>query len=263
MEIDPGVTYAVRVIRLARRARRVLAPVAAAALFLSPLVVATGVRASVDIEVVYGRGRNQTAIKLWTEAEEALKKGDAASAHRSIDVALRSDPGLYPALYTRAKVFIREGKYALAVQDCTNALRQDPTFVEAALLRADANAALGRYDASLKEIEHVVSIRPRIDGMARALSQRAWFRATCPVASYRNGRQAIKDATQACKLMQWKDEDTIDTLAAAYAEIGDFDSAIRYEEQALGMKGITPVSEKSFRAHLDSFKRHRPIRISG
>jgi hypothetical protein len=37
----------------------------------------------------------------------------------------------------------------------------------------------------------------------------------------------------------WKDENIIDTLAAAYAETGDFDSAVRYTAQALAVKGIS------------------------
>ena len=89
------------------------------------VVAAMDAQASVPIEVVYGRGRNKTAMKLWQDAETQLKNGDVANAHRNVEAALRSDPQLYPALYTRAKVFIRQRKYELAVQDCTNALRQD------------------------------------------------------------------------------------------------------------------------------------------
>jgi len=48
--------------------------------------------------------------------------------------------------------------------------------------------------------------------------------------SYRNGQQALKDATAACKLMDWKDENMIDTLAMAYAE-ADFDSAVRWRRK--------------------------------
>jgi len=234
-----------------------------------PLVVAILVavaavhsQGGVPIEVVYGIGRNQTAMKLWQDAEAQLKNGDVANAHRNVDAAIRSDPTLYPALYTRAKVFIAERKYALAVQDCTEALRQDSTFVEAALLRASANAMLGKYAASLKEIEHCISIRPRTDALARAFDARAWLRATCPDPSFRNGQQAIKDATTACKLMGWKDGDSIDTLAVAYAESGDFDSAARYEQQALGTKGTTAEDAKIFQYHLELFKHHQPFRSS-
>ena len=38
---------------------------------------------------------------------------------------------------------------------------------------------------------------------------------------------------QLAELMDWKGENMIDTLAMAYAEVGDFDSAVRYEEKAL------------------------------
>jgi tetratricopeptide (TPR) repeat protein len=237
-----------------------LVAVSKALIVLLVVVAAVGARGAVPIEVVYGVGRNKTAVKLWQDAETQLKNGDVANAHRNVEAALRSDPTLYPALYTRAKVFIRQRKYELAVKDCTEALRQDSTFVEAALLRASANAKLGRYAASLKEIEHCISIRPRIDALARAFDERAWLRATCPDPSFRNGQQAIKDATTACKLVEWKDEGAIDTLAAAYAEAGDFDSAIRYEREALGTKGITAEDTKIFQYHLELFKHHQPAR---
>jgi hypothetical protein len=40
----------------------------------------------------------------------------------------------------------------------------------------------------------------------------------------------MQDAKVACKLTNWKDATVIDTLAAACAELGDFDSAVRYGE---------------------------------
>jgi hypothetical protein len=60
--------------------------------------------------------------------------------------------------------------------------------------------------------DHVINIRPRRDALARAWSERAWLRLNCPDQSYGNGRQALKDATAACKLMDWKDENMIDTF---------------------------------------------------
>lgn len=60
--------------------------------------------------------------------------------------------------------------------------------------------------------------------------------------------------------MVWKDEHMIDTLAAAYAENGDFNSAVQYASQPLAVKGISPDSTKLFQRHLALFQQHKPIR---
>jgi tetratricopeptide (TPR) repeat protein len=232
---------------------------AKALVILVALIVAVEVHGTEPIIVEYSWGRNRVAMKLWTDAESQLKKGEIENARRSVDAAIRSDPTLWAALYTRAKILIRQHQYELALRDCSEALRQDRTFIEAALLRAQINKRLGRYADCIKEIDHVVSIRPRPDAYARALSQRAWFRLTCPDPSFRDGKQALKDAMTACKLIQWKDEDMIDTLAVAYAVAGDFDSAIRYEEQALATKGISPDDSKALQQHLALFKQRRAL----
>jgi hypothetical protein len=45
----------------------------------------------------------------------------------------------------------------------------------------------------------------------------------------------VADATKACELTKWKNAGRIDTLAAAYAEAGDFHSAVHYEVQAINV----------------------------
>ena len=52
----------------------------------------------------------------------------------------------------------------------------------------------------------------------------------------------------------------IDTLAAAYAETGDFASATRYAAQALTIKDITPDA-KRIQQHLTLFQQNQPIRL--
>jgi hypothetical protein len=64
--------------------------------------------------------------------------------------------------------------------------------------------------------------------------------------------EAVKDAKAACSIMIWKDEHMIDTLATAYAETGDFNSAIQYA--ALAVKGVSSDSTNLFQQHLALFQ---------
>ena len=229
------------------------------ALSVAILSVAIVTRASVPI-IIATPGRMVSAMKHVTDAQDLLQKGDVAGAKRNVDGVLQLDPTFWPALYVRAQIYSHQGKYDLALKDCNEALRHDRSVVEAALLRANINARLGKHAEALKEYNYLISLHPRNVTLARVMSDRAWFRATCANASFRNGQQAVKDAKAACSIMTWKDESMIDTLAAAYAETGDFNSAIQYASQALAVKGISADSTKLFQRHLALFQQHKPIR---
>src|SRR4030095_5032080 len=233
----------------------------ALAVFTSIITSLTAVHATVPI-IVTGPAHLRTAVKLCSKANDQLRNGDIASAKRNVDAALRIDPKLWAALFVRAQVYRSEGKYELAIQDCDEALRQYPGCVEASLLRASVKVRLGKYAEALKEFNYLISLHPRSVTLARALSDRAWFQATCPDSSFRNGQQAVKDGKAACNIMQWKDESMIDTLAAAYAETGDFDSAVRYAAQALAVKGISAQDDKAIREHLAWFQQRKRFPVS-
>jgi tetratricopeptide (TPR) repeat protein len=63
----------------------------------------------------------------------------------------------------------------------------------------------------------------------------AWILATHPAAELRNGARAVELATKACELTKWKDASYLDTLAAAYAERGQFDKAVEWQEKAVSL----------------------------
>ncbi len=233
--------------------------VRATAVYAAFLAGAISVYPSVPIIVSGGAGR-RPAMNLINKAEEQLKAGDVAGAKRNVDAALHIDPEFWPALYVRAKIYAMQGHPQLAIQDCNEALRKYPGFVDAAVLRATINAATGKYAEALKEYNYLISLHPATVTLARVLKQRAWLQATCPNPSFRNGAQAVKDARAACSMLAWKDENTIDTLAAACAEVGDFDSAVRYASQALSIQGIAPADSKRIQRHLELFRQRKPIR---
>lgn len=226
-------------------------------LILLPTAVALG---SEPIPLVASRW-DWPAVKFNQEAQNDLGKGDLEGARRNIDEALRRAPTFWLAYYTRARFFVRERKWDLAIRDCNEVLRQYSAWVPAALLRARINLQIGNYSAAKREFDHIVAIQPRPQFQAMAFEARAWFRATCPDVSFRNPQGAIEDAKKACTITQWKEVNPLDTLATGYAAAGDFDSAVRYEQQAMQAydakqrAGMMEMLQK----HLAVFKQHQRV----
>ena len=149
----------------------------------------------------------------------------------------------------------------------TESLRQHPEIAVYYYLRGNANTNLGRVAAAIADLEKAKKMRPdmtdSVDSIlglayenkgdyakASELFQRvvkakpdwssprnslAWLMATCPDAKYRDGAAAVKYATQICELSRFEDWGALDTLAAAHAEAGNFDEAVKREQQALDL----------------------------
>ena len=61
----------------------------------------------------------------------------------------------------------------------------------------------------------------------------AWILAVSNDAALRNGKEAVKWATKICVATGYGDWQKLDTLAAAFAEAGEFQKAVEYQQMAL------------------------------
>jgi Flp pilus assembly protein TadD len=93
------------------------------------------------------------------------------------------------------------------------------------------------------------------------LNQTAWIEATSPDAALRHGAAAVALATKAVRLSGGGPE-YLDTLAAAYAEAGNFSEAVATAERALGLAETTAKAKlaEGLRARLTLYRRGAPFR---
>ena len=184
-----------------------------------------------------------TASQYEKQGYDLLNKHDYQNARRYFDAAIRTDPNMWSAYYNRATTYGRQKKYAAALQDLNSTIRLKPSFFTATFARAEVNSQLGNYRASLADLDTLAALLLKVHNTLEqmvVLNNRAWLRATCPDASIRNGQLAIADAKKVCELDTWISPSRIDTLAAAYAEAGDFDSAVRYQQEAIAKEKSMP-----------------------
>ena len=78
---------------------------------------------------------------------------------------------------------------------------------------------------------YVINMFPK--QVPSAYNNLSWIYATSPDKLSRNGEKAVALATQACELTNFKKANHLDTLAAAYAEVGDFKLAIKHQQRAI------------------------------
>ena len=133
------------------------------------------------------------------------------------------------AYSNRGDVWYIKKDHDKALADYDAALRLDPDLASAYGSRGAVWDIKHDYDKALADYDAATRIDPKL---ASAHGDRAWLLATCPDAKYRDGPRAVESATRACELTGWKDANHLDTLAASYAEAGDFSRAIELQQKA-------------------------------
>lgn len=186
-------------------------------------------------------GRYDLAIRYLTAALEGGAKGeDAAYLHE-----LRGD------------AYVGKGDSAKAATEYARAVNFVPKDTAGYLRRGLTYKKMGHYKAAASDYAKGIALSPQDDETLNAL---AWLRATCPDASVRDGREAIRVGTKACELSGWKDSASIDTLAAAYAETGSFDRAVKLQKQALQLRSTDPELRPGMEKRLVSYQQRKPYR---
>ncbi|OAI53465.1 hypothetical protein AYO47_00880 [Planctomyces sp. SCGC AG-212-M04] len=144
--------------------------------------------------------------------------------------------------------------YAAAVDDYSKALELDPQITEVRMQRAAVYRKLGQFDKSQADYREQLEIKPD-----ESWSDWAWQSATCPDAQFRDGQRAIRLAQKSCENSNWSIPANISILAAAYAEAGRYDDAIKMQSRAIEENKLD-YWKPIFAKRLESFQQSKPLR---
>ena len=115
-------------------------------------------------------------------------------------------------------------------------------------------AQKNEYGKAIRDCDEAI----RLDSKSRAWNNKAWLLATCPDEKFRDGKQAIEVATKACELTAWENYVQLDTLAAAHAEAGDFEQAVKWQEKVVSL--LPPAERADSESRLKLYREGKPYR---
>jgi Flp pilus assembly protein TadD len=196
----------------------------------------------------YGRGLCHAAKK------------DYGAAVRDYDDAIRLENDHSEYYLARAHAYAELKNYRQARADLDEALRLDPDSPEVYSARGHVYEKEGEYDQAVSDYEKALKLE---DEDPNAYNELAWLYAACPLASLRDGERAVEYATKACEMSDWRDPEFEDTLAAAYAEVGRFDEAVKLQKKVLEAppKEYDATDLAKARARLQLYEQKKPYRL--
>ncbi len=252
---------------------------------------------SLMLELFIGCGPSATS---YTRHGYALwHHGDYDAAVSAFDQALKADPDDAEAYYGRGKAHSAAGQYDAAIADFTFAIRLDPRSFDYDN-RGVAYELTGRWSPALADYSESVSLEPQSPSLyarraslyaragdvqkakadldrAAALAGSAppvpyllyysWILATSPSPEMRDGAAAVRYATEAWDLTaEYNNASALDNLAAAYAESGQFDEAIKWQKKSLELKQQAAAQAVAILRRMNDrlalYEKHQPYRES-
>ena len=193
------------------------------------------------------------ALAYYNRGIAYNKKGRHDEAISDFNKALEINPRDAWAYYNRGIAYDNKGEYDQAISDYTKALEINPKDAVAYYDRGILYEKKGQYDQAISDYNKALEINPIC---AEAYNNLAWLLATANVTRFRNGEKALQLALKACELTDWKNPSCLDTLAAAYARLGDFANAIKWQEKALESPKLSNKTNAQQRLIL--YREHKP-----
>lgn len=236
-------------------------------------------------------GAEYNAVWLFNQASVLRHQGHLEQALARLREAVALSPTYAPAHAGLGLVLQLRGDYAEALAHHEQALALGLDTAESRTNLGTTLFAMGRLEEALRHLRHAVELDARFapahtnlgalleargePGLAvghyrraveinpagiEPINNLAWTLATARDPSVRDGAESVRRAEEAARLTEHRNPMVLDTLAAAYAEVGRFEEAVRTATLALQMLNGRPEAGP-IKERLESYEAGQPFRV--
>ena len=188
-----------------------------------------------------------------------LQQGKLDEAISLLQAAVDLRPDNSPAQENLAKALLQKGRVPEALVHYHKLVELQPDNFEVHNIVGTVLVQQGHIREGVEEWQKVLVIQP---DNGNAMSNLAWVFATAPDDSLRDGAQAVKLAEQALHLSGGRIPILFRTLAAAYAETGQFSRAIETAQRGITLANNqgNPGLAAELQGSISLYQEQRPLR---
>jgi tetratricopeptide (TPR) repeat protein len=202
-------------------------------------------------------------------AAQEKRYGDAIV---DMELLVRADPNNLDWIMQLASYYQMDDRPRLAIRLLDELVKKDGEEWRALRLRGDAKLSIGEHKDAVADYDDAITILEKSRAVAEdqkssdldysgLLNNLSWVLSTSPKDDLRDGKKALDLALKACEATEYKAAHILSTLAAAYAETGDFEKAKEWSAKCieLATEEDNPQLEQ-LKEELESYKNNKPWR---
>jgi tetratricopeptide (TPR) repeat protein len=167
---------------------------------------------------------------LYVRSVAQASQGEFDAAIKDVQNILKDNPNDLPVRVQLARYYTANKEIPKAIETFDTIVEDFPGNLSGLRGRADALLSIGQQKEAIADYEAILQ---KQSSNIAVLNNLAWVLATSPDDSIRNGARAVSLAKEANDATEYKSAHLMSTLAASYAETGDFAKALEYAEKAL------------------------------
>lgn len=223
---------------------------------------------------------------FFMRAAIAAREGRFDAAISDMEMLVRAYPTRESYVRQLAQYYQLDDRPRLAIRLMDELIRANKNGWRNLRMRGDARLSVGEHNEAIRDYEAALTAidklkadkaegdnskgesdeetetsPPHSEEHAGLLNNLSWVLATSPKDDVRNGKRALELALKSCELTEYKAAHILSTLAAAYAETGDFEKAREWSGKAVEL-GTADSNDQldQLKKELDGYKENKPWR---